>query len=635
MSFAFPLGLAGLLSLPVILALHLIRERQRRYVVSDLGLWSFLDQERRGPLPRRLPLTWLLLLDLAAAALFSLAWARPRLDVRLPVLQSRHQIILIDVSTSMRARLGLSDRLAQAKTEASGLLRKAGRRDIVTIVIFGRTARLLGDSRQVDLDTLTTQLETLRAGETGYALQEAAAIGLAGVDGRRPVELHILTDGAFPEAATSGLAELASPPRWHFIGGPQDNVAILALNATPLGEDRYQVFARVANFSGQWVRRRAVLQAGGQTLARANLEIPAESVVSHIWEVAGRYEAFTVFLQDEVGLPSEDGLPADDAAFFATQPTGGVRVILVAEQAQPLQQAIESVPQVDLEVILPQDYDPGQIQPAPDLTVFRGFLPPAWPGGPILVVEPPAVGSAAADHPLAVEGRASSLPPDAPLQFPAPDLILAGIDFNGVRWGRAWRLVGIPEGFTTLLQAGEVPLVLRGTVNGAPLWVLLADLGRGNFTKHPAFPILLANYALAGRAALLPPSLPAGAALPIPAAGTVQVVAPGQVPIEIPAGPGASWTGTQEPGLYQVIVSGDRGQAAQIYLTGINAGDAEESDLRPRTWTRVDLVGQDPAASAGTTGERREETRPPVELAPWLLGAALFVLLLEASLAWR
>ena len=121
MSFLFPLGFLGLLSLPVIALLHLQQDRPRRFVVSSLRLWNFLEEDERGGKPRRLPLTPLLVLDVTLGLLFTLALARPQ--VTLPVLrQPRHAIILLDISTSMAAEDVSPSRFARARGDVQDLI---------------------------------------------------------------------------------------------------------------------------------------------------------------------------------------------------------------------------------------------------------------------------------------------------------------------------------------------------------------------------------------------------------------------------------------------------------------------------------------------------------------------------------
>ena len=71
----------GLLTLPAILLLHLLRERSKRQPISSLELWRWLEKELRGPRLRRLPVTWVLLLQLLAALGLNLALSRPQFSL--------------------------------------------------------------------------------------------------------------------------------------------------------------------------------------------------------------------------------------------------------------------------------------------------------------------------------------------------------------------------------------------------------------------------------------------------------------------------------------------------------------------------------------------------------------------------
>ena len=46
MTFALPIGLLALLTLPIIIILHLLRERRRRVVVPSLQHWQNLPRSR-------------------------------------------------------------------------------------------------------------------------------------------------------------------------------------------------------------------------------------------------------------------------------------------------------------------------------------------------------------------------------------------------------------------------------------------------------------------------------------------------------------------------------------------------------------------------------------------------------------
>src|ERR687884_2335623 len=105
MTFLLPLGLLALLILPIIIVLHLLRERRRRVAVPSLLHWLNIPRRPEGERIRRLPLTLLLLLHLLVAGLLALALAQPQLAGALGGA-SRQFAIVIDTSTSMAARDG-------------------------------------------------------------------------------------------------------------------------------------------------------------------------------------------------------------------------------------------------------------------------------------------------------------------------------------------------------------------------------------------------------------------------------------------------------------------------------------------------------------------------------------------------
>src|SRR3990172_6042707 len=109
------LGLLGLLSLPVIIILHLLRERQERHTVSSLTLWAWLKPEVRGPRPRRAPWNRVLALQLLAALFLTAALVNPQLPFPPPPLQADRLILILDNSTSMSATDALPSRLAVAQ----------------------------------------------------------------------------------------------------------------------------------------------------------------------------------------------------------------------------------------------------------------------------------------------------------------------------------------------------------------------------------------------------------------------------------------------------------------------------------------------------------------------------------------
>ncbi len=102
MTFANPLGLLGLLSLPVILGIHLYHRRFPPLEIAGLHLWAAESEVRLAGRRRdRLPITTTLILELLAAFLMTLVISQPRFG---ELDHVTHLVVVLDNSASMQSQ---------------------------------------------------------------------------------------------------------------------------------------------------------------------------------------------------------------------------------------------------------------------------------------------------------------------------------------------------------------------------------------------------------------------------------------------------------------------------------------------------------------------------------------------------
>jgi Ca-activated chloride channel homolog len=248
MTFLLPLGLLALLTLPIILLLHLLRERRRRVAVPSLLHWLNVPQRRDGERIRRLPLTLLLLLHLLVAGLLGLALGQPQLPGA-PNSLARQTAIVLDTSTSMAARTGTTTRFALAQTRARALLRELRPGDRATLIAAGPSARVVAEGGSGDLAALVAALDGLKPGGDGADMAGALTLSAAGLDPQRERRIIAISDGSAPTSSrASGLKNSADVPvDWQIVGSDQPNRAIVDFAARPWG-GKLQIYARVANY---------------------------------------------------------------------------------------------------------------------------------------------------------------------------------------------------------------------------------------------------------------------------------------------------------------------------------------------------------------------------------------------------
>lgn len=607
MSLLVPLGLLALLTLPIIVFLHMLRERRRRVVVPSLLLWQLLPHNQSALRRRRLSLTLLLLLHLLVAALLSLALAHPQWNL-IGFGSERHLALIIDTSISMAAPGFVGSRLDDIRSRARILMRTIGARGSVTLIGAGPQARALAVGGIEDLARLEATLDSLTPAGAGTDITGALTLAEAAVQGRRGAEIVVLTDAALPAlAATFDDRSVEAPLRWEVMNNDAANRAIVLFAARPRSSvGAIPVYARIANYSDSGLRTMLRLYGDETLLDSRPLLLQPNGEVELTWGVPRGVSVL------RAELDGNDGLPADDQAVLSLETYRPLQALLVSDHPATMERALHAIPGLALNTVAPADYTGSTA----DLTVFESFLPSAWPAGGVLAINPPP------GSPLLTVNPAPPPSPDPTTDSRLDGAVLfEGINLSSDAFGPAVSVTP-PDEATALLRRGDQPLILRWRTATSEIAVWTFDLSQGNLTTRLAFPLLAARTVRD----LTPPPLPSAVLSgttvtlqPDPRATAVVIVAPDgtSTTLDIERGRPTEFAFMQ-PGLYKIV---ERAGERILYegRIGVNAGAALESDLRPQPTP--------PPAAADSTRVERTQTGQP--LWPWLIVLALIVILGE------
>src|SRR5512145_2079716 len=136
MPFATPLALIGLLFLPLVVAMYLLKLRRDETVVPSTLLWTRLvaDVEANAPW-QRLRRSLLLLLQLLLVLALAVLAARPFLER--PARLAGDLIVVVDASASMGATDVEPNRLEAAKAAVADALRDLPNGGRVSVIAAG------------------------------------------------------------------------------------------------------------------------------------------------------------------------------------------------------------------------------------------------------------------------------------------------------------------------------------------------------------------------------------------------------------------------------------------------------------------------------------------------------------------
>jgi Ca-activated chloride channel family protein len=575
--FTTPLALLGLLFIPAVIAMYLLKLRRDEAVVPSTLLWTRLvaDVEANAPW-QKLRRSLLLLLQLLLVVILAILAARP--FVERPAGLARDIVLVLDTSASMGATDVVPDRMTAAKLAATDALRDLPTGGKVSVIAAGRSARIvvnestdLGRVRQA-IDGVTVSQGT---GDLGDALELASKLAARSGD----AQVLVATDAAL---ATDPTGRVAARVKVLPVGRDRKNQAIIALavKTSPSAVSR-SVFVSVANVDLELTTRRLELWGDGSLLEVRDVTLEPQARANVIVDdIPRNVRTLEVRLvgSDPAVVTAPDQLAVDDRA-WAVIPPDRTRLVLVVGEGDPyLETALTHLPDVELFAVEPNEYGPKtQRQDGRpwDLVIFEGFLPATLPRAPILAIAPPRTSDLGQVAGRLANPGIGSLDPDEP--------VLRFVDLSTTHIAEASRLT-TPDWARTIIPGPRgAPLLYAGTRDGLPSAVLAFEPRRSDLPLQVAFPILLANLT--------------GELLGSTTAPT-EAVEPG-TPVELAVPTGA----------IGVTVTGPDGNATEL-VPGPSGGSAV-------TFAATDLIGvytvtpiPDPEASAAPSGSAGNGSSP-------------------------
>jgi VWA domain-containing protein/aerotolerance regulator-like protein len=555
MSFLSPLALLGLLFVPVVLAMYLLKLRRDEQVVPSTLLWKKLltDVEANAPW-QRLRRSLLLLLQLLLVLLLALLAARPFLER--PAGLAGDVVVVIDTSASMGATDIPPDRLTEAKARVLEKLKDLPANGTVSVIAAGGTARVVVNGTS-DLGRVRAAIEGITVsqstGDLGDALNLADALAARAGD----AEILVATDAALAIKPTNRLNHKVSVLE---VGRERNNQAIVALAVRP-GSSAVtrSVFLSIANLDIEPARRQLEIWADGilieaKDLAMLEPQTRTEVVIDDVPQGATVIEARLT--AGESG-GKDDSLAVDDRAWAIVPPDRQRNVLIVGEGDPYLENALLFLPSVNLFTVKPADYPARAVRTDGsrwDLIVFEGTAPKNLElAASVLLIAPPVTSDLGEVAGTLTDPGIGTLSPDEP--------ILKFIDMSTVHIGRATKLVTPTWARTVIPGPAGAPLLYVGENEGRRAGVLAFLPRNSDLPLQVAFPLLMANLTgeLMGGSAAPTTALAPGdpVTLPMPAGATsVIVTRPDGSTVELaPPTPGAASVAFSQTDLLGVYVA--------------------------------------------------------------------------------
>ncbi len=506
MSFTYPLGLLGLLAIPFLILIYILKNKHTEQVIASTYLWTLSERflKRRNPLSR---LTGVisLFLQILVVACISFAIAHPVFTLK---GAADDYVFILDCSGSMHYEEDGVSRFERGREWIDDKIEKSAKGSTYTLVTVGESTGVLFEGVE-DATFARTLLEGAALSATAPSFGEARNLAQGYFNANPSSKIYLLSDKTYESLENVELVSLSSK---------QENYAIAELSQKVEGENggNLIVSGLAYSYESDASLRLAldVVNGGESKRTEITCEV-AKSAVAEDGSLIGTPFSFTLpnegFQSLKVTILNEDGLALDNESVLynvnAVSHAEAGKILIVDgvedvagvpedKQHTPffLESALKTLVGTDaIEVVDKTEYDASM--KGYSLYVFEHFTPAVLPAdGAVWFVDPQAD---VAGSGFSVQSREEGLQPTKLEYNPSTSTrvreLLLGTVGNDI-YVNEYVKCSFYRQFHTLLTLGGSPVVAAGTNSFNNREVVFAfDFHASDFTLQYDYMVLMQN----------------------------------------------------------------------------------------------------------------------------------------------
>lgn len=488
MSFLNPAGLWGLLGIPVLILIYLIKPKFQERLVTSTFIWKLSKKYQKKKLPWQITNLLLFVMQLITIVALSFILARP---VIVTEDGAAEKIVILDASGSMLVEGKNGSRFDAAKEQICDLADDMESYGKMTVILAASESRVLMERS----DSAANIKEALERTECTYgeaALQEAFVLAKEVITENPEAAVYLFTDREYEENESIIVVNVAETA-W--------NVAISSLSAERAG-NRNLIFSAELTSYGADTAATVVLYVDG-VLADAQMvglvaDMPA--VVEFADFGIREYESAKVYVE------AADAVAYDNEYHLFDKKSTEYEVLLVSEEPTFLEAALMTYDTItvttvasleELDLGAQQMPDGSIMENIPstgyDLYIYDGMVPKELPGdGSVWMFHPDRIPKGVTfkmGEEIVSESYLEVAPDSGTELFAA---ISNEVSVSEVYINEYVELYSA-LGFETIFTCDGAPVILVGETENARAALFAFDLGATNLPLRIAFPALIHN----------------------------------------------------------------------------------------------------------------------------------------------
>jgi len=341
-SFLYPLGLLGLIGIPILIIIYIIKSKYTEQTVSSTYLWTLSQKflKRKNPISR---LTGIisLILQLLAVVLVSLCIARPMIYV--PDMAKEYCFIL-DASGSMNMGEDGSTRLDRAKGEIESVIEESMDGSVYSLVYVGDATKVVFE-RTTDKKQAVALLSGVETAYGDVDYTDALNIAQEYFDENTGAYVYLVTDKGYEKHDNVKIINVANG---------EENYAVTEVSYTIM-DDELTVNGQLVSYeSNATLTVDLYVDNGNTPLASETVDV--EKGIKKPFQLKGSLDKFSSL---RIYVDKADALSMDNEyIIYDMTSENSYNTLLVSDTPFFVQSVMEALINAELDVVSTEDYTP-------------------------------------------------------------------------------------------------------------------------------------------------------------------------------------------------------------------------------------------------------------------------------------
>ena len=356
MSFLYPLGLLGLIGVPILILIYILKNRYSEKVVSSIYIWNLSEKflKRKKPLKKISDLLSLIL-QLVVIIILSVSIAHPVINIK---DGAENICFVVDASGSMNILNGEETRFTLAKNKAREIVEAANQACNYTLIVASEQTNIVLENEN-SKEKFYTELDKLEVGYAYSNLDDALNLVQSLYLEEKIAETYLLTDCDYQEVKNINLINVATK---------EENYALYDTN--------YQIKNNKIYISGKIISYESDSNLN-LNLYRDN-ELMGEKTIEVLKSVEEEFTFetdFLVFDKMKIEITNKDALSLDNSVeMYSLEAKNKAKTLLVSKSPFYLQAILKALGTNDVTIQSSYNNTKGY-----DLYIFDSYSPSILP----------------------------------------------------------------------------------------------------------------------------------------------------------------------------------------------------------------------------------------------------------------